>query len=130
MRKISAKHRVELLRKSAHAMLRDRLPEQWVEEINNLPETVRPATARIVWWDWFSMRLVPDRWNHLDQYLTEDRVIPPDNEVIAALMALGYPHQRALKRVYVNPREDICATKGATGYPPTSPTSGGSTAIV
>ena len=106
MRLISPKHHLELQRKTAHAILRDRLPEEWVEQLNKLPRTIRPIVARIVWWDWFSMRLVPVRWHHLDQYLTHCQTPPPDEEVIAGLVSVGYPVIRAKKRVNVSPRED------------------------
>jgi hypothetical protein len=93
-----------------------------------LPLAIRPMVGRIIWWDWFSMRLVPHRWHHLDQYLKHCRTLPPDEEVIAALVGMGYPQKRADNRVRLSPREDSCATKGATGYRLTSPTSGGSIA--
>lgn len=128
MRTISPKHNEELQRRSAHAILRDRLPEEWAAMIGELPASIRPMVGRIVWWDWFSMRLVPHRWHHLDQYLKHCQILPTDEEVIAALVSIGYPLKRATSRVKVNPRERRCATKVATGCPPTSPTSGESTA--
>lgn len=128
MRSISPKHNEELQRRSAHAILRDRLPEDWAAMIAKLPLEVRPMVGRIVWWDWFSMRLVPHRWHHLDQYLKHCQTLPSDEAVIAALIAMGYPQKRAENRVKVNPREDISATKGATGYRRTSPPSGDRTA--
>ena len=75
MRWISPKHNEELKRRSAHAILRDRLPEDWAAMIAELPLAIRPMVGRIVWWDWFSERLVPHRWHHLDQYLNVNYII-------------------------------------------------------
>lgn len=99
MRSISPKHNEELQRRSAHAILRDRLPEDWAAMIAELPLAIRPMVGRIVWWDWFSERLVAHRWHHLDQYLKHCRVLPGDEELVAALVSIGYPLKRATKRV-------------------------------
>jgi hypothetical protein len=45
-------------------------PKDWRERIMILPEKIRSAVARIIWWDFFSQRTVKNRWNHLDDILS------------------------------------------------------------
>lgn len=105
MRTISPKHAEELTRREAHNKLKAKSPEQWVREIAQLPATVRPVVGRIIWWDWFSMRLVPERCPLLDPYLKFCNTLPSDEEVIAALVQIGYPKRRATERVTVKQRD-------------------------
>jgi hypothetical protein len=44
-------------------------PEAWREKILALPKKIRASVARIIWWDFFSQRLVKNRWHHLDDLL-------------------------------------------------------------
>jgi hypothetical protein len=83
--------------------LRERSPEEWVERINLLPDSIRAAAARLVWWDYFALRPVAGRWPHLDTYLkfsTEEATYGP---LVEALEELGYPEKTALTRAD-NPR--------------------------
>ena len=45
-------------------------PETWREKLMALPQKIRSAVARIIWWDFFSQRLVKNRWHHIDDLLS------------------------------------------------------------
>lgn len=57
----------------------------------------RWAAARIVWWDFFSNRLVGDRWPHLDRMLLHRDEVEA-GVLVDALVAVGYPRPRAESR--------------------------------
>jgi hypothetical protein len=78
--------------------LRDRSPDEWVERINALPESIREFAARLVWWDYFALRTVGDRWPHLDTYLKFTNEEAPYGPLVEALVELGYPEKTALTR--------------------------------
>ena len=75
-------------------------PSEWVRRIDGLDEYLRDPVACILWWDFFSMRLVGERWPHLDKYLPfhEHPEIPTD-AIVEALIAIGYPPSRAALRM-------------------------------
>jgi len=79
--------------------LRIRTPEEWVERLNALPDSIREFAARLVWWDYFALRTVGERWPHLDEYIrkftTEEA---PYGPLVEALIELGYPEKTALTR--------------------------------
>lgn len=79
-------------------VMRDRSPEEWVDLINDLPYSIRPHAARIVWWDWFGLRTVGERWNHLDEYLSFTTEEAPFQPLAEALESLGYPEKIAITR--------------------------------
>lgn len=78
--------------------LRDRSPDEWVERINALPESIREFAARLVWWDYFALRTVGQRWPHLDTYLKFTTEEAPYTPLVEALVELGYPEKTALTR--------------------------------
>lgn len=78
--------------------LRRRSPEEWAEKIQALPSEIRAFAARIVWWDWFALRTVAERWPHLDEYLRFSSETAPYTPLVQALETLGYPEQTALTR--------------------------------
>lgn len=85
-----------------NAVAKRQQPEQWVlaiEKINSLP--IRVQVACTVWRDWFSNRIVAQRWNSLDAYLAAWR---PDTTIdaeqtVAALQLVGYPQRIATVRL-------------------------------
>jgi len=78
--------------------MRKRTPEVWVEKINALPPSIRGAAAKLVWWDYFGLRTVKDRWPHLDGYLQYIATEVQYGPLVEALLELGYPQQIALTR--------------------------------
>ena len=95
----------------ANNELREKHPQTWREQILDLPDDIRNHVARLVWWDWFSYRPVPERWPHLDEFLNvpysqllweranPELVVQPDfRKVCEALISLGYSEQQALQR--------------------------------
>ncbi len=78
--------------------MRRRGPEEWMELLNALPETIRQFAARIIWWDWFATRTVAERWPHLDTYLKFTTEECPYAPLVEALETLGYPTRTALTR--------------------------------
>jgi hypothetical protein len=79
---------------------------QWRERILALPLPLRGAVAAIVWWDVFSVRMWPDRWNDLDDLIGTAEAVTPE-ELVAGLIAVGYTENRARGRVY--PRQNAIA---------------------
>jgi len=79
-----------------------RSPEEWLEAIQQVPENVRPYIANVVWWDFFSNNMVSKRWPHLDEYIWLKPVVfseyPPQPELVAGMMAVGYPEEDAQRR--------------------------------
>lgn len=98
--------------KSKTDILRERTPKEWRNLIEQVPNDTRAYVARLIWWDWFSHRDVPNRWNELDDFLhipyarlmwereNPDKVHEPDqNEIFHVLLAMGYPESLALNRI-------------------------------
>jgi hypothetical protein len=80
------------------AVLRKRTPEEWVERINALPTEIIPHAARLVWWDWFALRMVSKRWPHLDAFLKFNTQEVEFTPLCEALITLGYPDGIARNR--------------------------------
>jgi hypothetical protein len=91
----------ELLNKELEAKreLRDRSPEEWLEQINELPEPIRTRAAWIAWWDFFAARSVADRWPHLDHLINRKCEPVTDGVLAMALYILGYTPYMAVARV-------------------------------
>lgn len=79
--------------------LRDRSPEEWLDQINELPEPLRTRAAWIAWWDFFAHRSVADRWNHLDHLINRKCEPVTDGDLAMALHILGYTPYMAVARV-------------------------------
>jgi len=92
--------------------LRKRSPEEWRSLVLQVPSDIRAYVARLIWWDWFANRPVPDRWPHLDEFLNvpysqlmweranPELVKEPDsNEIFHILLAMGYPESTAIQRI-------------------------------
>jgi hypothetical protein len=71
---------------------------QWRHRIIKLDDPLRGAVAAIVWWDVFSVRLWPDRWDDLDDLIGNAESVS-DEELIAGLVSIGYETHRATGRV-------------------------------
>jgi hypothetical protein len=84
--------------KSKHKM-RDRSPEDWLLQIEELPEPVRTRAAWIIWWDFFAHRPVVDRWPHLDHFINKKCEPVTDGDLAMALHNLGYTPYMAVARV-------------------------------
>ena len=87
-----------------HARMRARLPAEWrtlVDAIAN--HATRLVVANIVWWDWFGLRTMDDRWPDLDDYVNGwDAGKPPmptAGDVLNALVSVGYTRKYARARV-------------------------------
>lgn len=79
--------------------LRKRSPEQWAEAVMAVAEEVRPEVGRIVWWDYFSNRTVPERWAHLDEYLAGPWRTSDLGKVLKGLLVVGYTKSQAKYRL-------------------------------
>jgi hypothetical protein len=79
---------------------------EWRQRIAQLKEPLRSAVAAIVWWDVFSVRMWPDRWNDLDDLIGSAESVAPE-ELVAGLISVGYNENRACGRVY--PRQNAIA---------------------
>lgn len=76
--------------------------DEWRKRIESIRDIlVRTKVARIVWWDWYSLKTKSDRWFSLDEYLRQDieGIKPPQNEVEDALVHIGYTRAAAKKRI-------------------------------
>lgn len=78
-------------------------PAEWRQRLMTVEPPARYACARIVWWEFFSMRLMPERWGHIDMMLRRRDEVP-DDVLVEALVQVGAPRAWAEKRVIVKPR--------------------------
>jgi hypothetical protein len=81
----------------------NRTPEQWLAEIEKiLCPLVRGAVAKLVWWDFFSVRKTTEKWNQLDGFLkfNINELILDDSKIAEGLEIVGYG-DLAKKRVTV-----------------------------
>jgi hypothetical protein len=75
---------------------------QWRERVETVVDPiVRAHVACIIWWDYFGGRIAAERWADLDDYKADYK--ETDNAdmkaVAAALVALGFPAERAQARI-------------------------------
>lgn len=79
-------------------------PAEWRQRLMRVAAPARYAAARIIWWEFFSERLIPVRWGHIDMLLRRRDEVP-DEVLVEALIAVGAPREWAQKRVVVKPRQ-------------------------
>ena len=84
--------------------LRGRDGQAWVEAFSVVPEHVQSAAMRIVWWDFVSLHTMADAIKR--GFVVFNRAVkeyggstPTNEEIVDALVAVGYSPERALKRV-------------------------------
>jgi len=102
-KKVSAEEMARLLaRLEWGRVAKKRGPGDWLALVMGIPgQAVRVQVAGIVWWDFFAMRNVPDRWVELDEVLDDWRAargVDPE-KVRAELVRLGWPENMARKRI-------------------------------
>ena len=68
----------------------ERSPATWSILIRAMPTHLQAPVASLVWWDHFSQRISAKRWPHLDDLIRRPHVEPPQEELIEALVGLGY----------------------------------------
>ena len=99
--KQKTKHQMSLAEKEAvkswKALQRVK-PAEWLERINALPKRAQGQIARMVWWDFWSNRVVSERWNEFDHWLQfderEETDPVPRATIVRCLKAVGYPKYR------------------------------------
>lgn len=78
-------------------------PEDWLQRVLSLPERLQGTTARMIWWDFWSDKVVAERWDAFDRWLTFDHLEENDpipTETLAeCLKAVGYPPYRIRMRL-------------------------------
>jgi hypothetical protein len=79
------------------------LPAEWRARLMTVTPPARYACARIVWWEFFSMRLVPVRWPHIDKMIAHRDEVE-DKALIEALITVGAPRAWAERRIIIKPR--------------------------
>ena len=83
--------------------LRNLTEQEWMNRILELPSKVQASIARIVWWDFWSNRLVSERWTLFDDFLKFDEreeTDPIPSSVLADhLKEIGYPQYRISLRL-------------------------------
>ena len=96
-----SRHNMSLTEKEAireWKSLQNLQPTQWMERIKSLPERAQGQIARMVWWDFWSNRLVSERWSEFDHWLQfderEETDPVPKTTLIKCLKAVGYPKYR------------------------------------
>lgn len=71
-----------------------------VQMVMSLPKRHRPIIGRIVWWDFFALKLVANRVTEFDHWIgeppTDDE--PSAEELAASLMQMGYGEKTAIRR--------------------------------
>jgi len=84
--------------------LRGRDGQAWVEAFAVVPDHVQSAARRIVWWDFVSLHTMADAIKRGFGVFNRDvrdygGSTPTNEEIVDALVAVGYSKDRALKRV-------------------------------
>lgn len=84
--------------------LRGRDGQAWVEAFSVVPDHVQSAAMRIAWWDFVSLHTMADAirrgFGVFNRAVREYGGSTPTNEeIVDALVAVGYSPERALKRV-------------------------------
>jgi len=81
-------------------VLKRRTAGEWVALINErIADHILPHIARIVWWDFFSIRPATMPWVGLDEHLANAvGADADDDEIIDALFSIGYMPDLAIKR--------------------------------
>lgn len=82
--------------------LRERSASEWVKQINSLPKSWRGDVARVVWWDYFSDRLVSTRIPEFDAYLRPPYLETDPRSVAMGLLRLGYNHAKIKSRLFAH----------------------------
>lgn len=78
-------------------------PQEWLERVLSLPERCQGTIARMIWWDFWSERLVGERWKEFDHWLPFDKS-EEENPVetptlVKCLKLVGYPQYRISMRL-------------------------------
>lgn len=80
--------------------LRERTPQEWQSAIKKLPRALANRVASVVFWDFFGLRTVAERWPHLDKYIQGKQDLRiPNAEIIKGLIEVGYSPKRAELRL-------------------------------
>lgn len=80
--------------------LQQRAPEEWADDVAQLPAEQRAETAAIVWWDFFSQRTSGQAWPHLDRYLEKRGPGLRQEQITTSLMRCGYSRAQAADRLH------------------------------
>lgn len=73
-------------------------PQEWRQRLLTLASPAREAAARIIWWEFLSLRLVGDRCDVIDDMLRFGAEVP-DEDLRNALMQIGMPRKVAERRI-------------------------------
>lgn len=73
-------------------------PQEWRQRLLTLASPVRQAAARIIWWEFLSLRLAGDRCTVIDDMLRLGAEVP-DEDLKNALVQIGMPRKTAERRV-------------------------------
>lgn len=83
--------------------LRKLTQDQWLEKVKALPEKAQGQIARMIWWDFWSERLVANRWTEFDHWLQfdsrEETDPVPKGMIAKCLKEVGYPDYRIKLRL-------------------------------
>ena len=76
---------------------------QYRQLVLTFDEPMRGAVAAILWWDHFSLRLVSERWDHLDGLIGDASKVK-NCDLYDALLECGYPEWLAKLKITENVR--------------------------
>jgi hypothetical protein len=84
--------------------LRAKQPAQWIQDLALIEdEAIRGEVARIIWWDFFSGKIVPNRVTEFDPWIkTFNPVEVEDKGLIAGMLLVGFSELEATSRLYKN----------------------------
>jgi hypothetical protein len=91
------------------ASLRALSPQEWRTRCLTLPEPLRYAVARVVWWEYFGGRLHGKAWHDLDDLIARTDIVT-DAALIAGLVKVGWTPERAERRVILVGQQEPAAT--------------------
>lgn len=80
-------------------ILRQKSDEDWISDIEALPEGVRTAVAKVVWWDWMGGRPATDGNPEFEKFRKYTPEPCTESELIKGLLAVGYSELQATTRI-------------------------------
>jgi hypothetical protein len=80
-------------------ILRAITEQEWVARIEKIRGKIKSEIAKIVWFDFFSIRETSEKWYGLDKYIDTPYLDYARAEIIKKLIQVGYSEKHANSRI-------------------------------
>lgn len=84
---------------SENQNLRQKTDEEWINDIEALPENIKTAVAKIVYWDWMGGRPANEQNPLFQKFIKYSPEPCTESELINGLLEVGYSEFQATKRI-------------------------------